>query len=40
MAALRNGSICIAIPLSAGLRFFTFSRLALNPNLIIEIGPS
>jgi hypothetical protein len=28
----------LLIPLSAGLRFFTFSRLALNPNLIFEIG--
>jgi hypothetical protein len=26
------------IPLSAGLRFFTAPRLALNPNLIFEIG--
>ena len=26
------------IPPSAGLRFFTISRLALNPNLIFEIG--
>jgi len=28
----------LLIPLSAGLRFFTVSRLALNPNLIFEIG--
>jgi hypothetical protein len=28
----------LLIPLSAGLRFFTFSRLVLNPNLIVEIG--
>jgi len=37
MAVLRNGSkyshtTCM-------LRFFTVSRLALNPNLILEIGP-
>jgi hypothetical protein len=28
----------LLIPLSAGLRFLTVSRLALNPNLIFEIG--
>jgi hypothetical protein len=28
----------LLIPLSAGLRFFTVPRLALNPNLIFEIG--
>jgi hypothetical protein len=30
----------LLIPLSAGLRFFTVSRLALNPDLIFEIGSS
>ena len=30
----------LLIPLSAGLRFFTVSRLALSPNLIFEIGSS
>jgi len=28
----------LLIPLSAGLRFFTVSRLALNPNLIFKRG--
>jgi len=28
----------LLIPLSAGLRFFTVLRLAMNPNLIFEIG--
>jgi len=36
MAALRNGSKCSHT--SGMLRFFTVSRLALNPNLIFEIG--
>jgi hypothetical protein len=26
------------IPLTAGLRVFTVPRLALNPNLVLEIG--
>ena len=39
MAALRHGSKCSFSPL-AGLLFFPVSRLALNPNLIIEIGSS
>ena len=30
----------LLIPLSAGLRFFTVPRLALNPDLIFEIGSS
>jgi len=28
----------LLIPLSAGLRFFTVPRHALNPNLVFEIG--
>jgi hypothetical protein len=36
MAALRNGSKCSHT--TCMLRFFTISRLALNSNLIIEIG--
>ncbi len=36
MAALRNGSKCSHT--TCMLRFFTVSRLALNPNLIFEIG--
>jgi hypothetical protein len=36
MAVLRNGSKCSHTPCM--LRFFTVSRLALNPNLIFEIG--
>jgi len=36
MAALRNGSKCSNT--TCMLRFFTVSRLALNPNLIFEIG--
>jgi len=36
MAALRNGSKCSHT--TCMLRFFTASRLALNPNLIFEIG--
>ena len=36
MAALRNGSKCSHT--TCMLRFFTDSRLALNPNLIFEIG--
>ena len=35
MAALRNGSKCSHTTL---LRFFAASRLALNTNLIFEIG--
>ncbi len=38
MAALRNGSKCSHT--TCMLRFFTVSRLALNPNLIFEIGSS
>ena len=36
MAALRNGSKCSHT--TCMLRFFTVSRLALNSNLIFEIG--
>jgi len=36
MAALRKGSKCSHT--TCMLRFFTVSRLALNPNLIFEIG--
>jgi hypothetical protein len=36
MAALRSGSKCSHT--TCMLRFFTVSRLALNPNLIFEIG--
>jgi len=36
MAALRNGSKCSHT--TCMLRFFTVSRLALNPNLIFEMG--
>jgi hypothetical protein len=36
MAVLRNGSKCLHT--TCMLRFFTVSRLALNPNLIFEIG--
>jgi len=36
MAVLRNGSKCSHT--TCMLRFFTVSRLALNPNLIFEIG--
>jgi len=36
MAALRNGSKCSHT--TCMLRFFSVSRLALNPNLIFEIG--
>ena len=36
MAVLRNGSKCSHT--SCMLRFFTVSRLALNPNLFFEIG--
>jgi hypothetical protein len=36
MAVLRNGSKCSNT--TCMLRFFTISRLALNPNLIFEIG--
>jgi hypothetical protein len=36
MAALRTGSKCSHT--TCMLRFFTDSRLALNPNLIFEIG--
>jgi len=38
MAALLNGSKCSHT--TCMLRFFTASRLALNPNLIFEIGSS
>ena len=38
MAALRNGSKCSHT--TCMLRFFTVSRLVLNPNLIFEIGSS
>jgi len=38
MAVLQNGSKCSHT--SCMLRFFTVSRLALNPNLILEIGSS
>jgi len=38
MAALRNGSKCSHT--TCMLRFFTVSRLALNPNLIFEVGSS
>jgi hypothetical protein len=38
MAALRNGSKCSHI--TCVLRFFTVPRLALNPNLILELGSS
>jgi hypothetical protein len=38
MAVLRNGSKCSHT--TCMLRFFTVSRLALNPNLIFEIGSS
>jgi hypothetical protein len=38
MAALRNGSKCSHT--TCMLRFFTVSRLALNPNFIFEIGSS
>jgi hypothetical protein len=37
MAVLRNGSKC-SHTTSCMLRFFTVSRLALNNNLIFEIG--
>ena len=36
MAVLQNGSKCSHT--TCMLRFFTVSRLALNPNLIFEIG--
>jgi len=36
MAVLRNDSKCPHA--TCMLRFFTVSRLALNPNLIFEIG--
>ncbi len=36
MAVLRNGSKCSHA--TCMLRFFTVSRLALNTNLIFEIG--
>jgi hypothetical protein len=36
MAVLRNGSKCTHT--TCVLRFFTVSRLALNTNLIFEIG--
>ena len=36
MAALRNGSKCSHT--TCMLRFFTVSRLALNPNLIFKMG--
>jgi hypothetical protein len=36
MAALRNDSKCSHT--TCMLRFFTVSHLALNPNLIFEIG--
>jgi hypothetical protein len=36
MAVLQNGSKCSNT--TCMLRFFTLSRLALNPNLIFEIG--
>ena len=39
MAALRNDSKC-SHTTSCMLRFFTVSRLALNPNLIFEMGSS
>ena len=39
MAALRNGSKC-SHTTPCMLRFFTVPRLALNPNLIFEIGSS
>jgi len=38
MAVLRNGSKCSHT--TCMLRFFTDSRLTLNPNLISEIGSS
>jgi hypothetical protein len=38
MAVLRNGSKCSHT--TCMLRFFTVSRLALNTNLIFEIGSS
>jgi hypothetical protein len=38
MAVLRNGSKCSHT--TCMLRFFTVSRLALNLNLIFEIGSS
>ena len=38
MAVLRNGSKCSHT--TCMLRFFTVSRLAMNSNLIIEIGSS
>ena len=38
MAVLRNGSKCSHTAYM--LRFFTVSRLALNPNLIFETGSS
>ena len=38
MGALRNGSSAHILPCM--LRFFTVPRLALNPNLIFEIGSS
>ncbi len=38
MAELRNGSKCSHT--TCMLRFFTVSRLALNTNLIVEIGSS
>ena len=38
MAVLRNGSKCSHA--TCMLRFFTVSRLALNSNLIFEIGSS
>ena len=36
MAVLRNGSKCSDT--TCMLRFFTILSLALNPNLILEIG--
>ncbi len=38
MAGLRSGSKCSHT--TCMLRFFTVMRLALNPNLIFEIGSS
>jgi len=38
MAVLRNGSKCSHTTCACMLRFFTISRLALNPNLTFEIG--
>jgi hypothetical protein len=38
MAVLRTGSKCSHTTCACMLRFITVSRLALNPNLISEIG--